>query len=207
MVSIAIAGSHRTGKTTLAQSFAFRINLKFIPNSTSTILRKMNVDPSQNMTFHRRMYIQNIILDQYEKDISKEKNFIIDRSPLDFAAYMMADVTQSNGSSIKDFFEFQKYLERCFDIANEHISIIVLLQPGIKPIIDKNKAVASVSKAYIETLNTILVGLINDDRCQSQTFLISKEYLNITERVNATLVAIKMALKRTDQFLLDEKIH
>ncbi len=86
------------------------------------------------MDFQRRLWIQHKILDAAEKLwYAEQRQFITDRTPLDMAAYTLADI---QGAAEVDFSELEKYLERCFKTTNELFKILVLIQPGIPLLTD-----------------------------------------------------------------------
>jgi hypothetical protein len=165
-MTIGLCGSHRTGKTTLAEEISQRTGIPFVKTSTTGVFREHGLDPSRPMEFHRRLWIQHKILDAAEKAWnSGHRQFITDRTPLDMAAYTLADI---QGSTEVDFGGLEGYLDRCIGVTNTFFQILVLVQPGIPLVYETGKA--ALNEGYLEHLNFLILGLCNDDRIKS-TFL------------------------------------
>jgi hypothetical protein len=165
-MTIGLCGSHRTGKTTLAEEISQRAGIPFVKTSTSEVFREHGMDPSRPMEFGRRLWIQHKILDAAERAWdSGHRQFITDRTPLDMAAYTLADI---QGSTEVDLGELEGYLERCIAVTNTFFQMLVLVQPGIPLVYEAGKA--ALNEGYLEHLNFLILGLCNDDRIKC-TFL------------------------------------
>ncbi|MCK5719172.1 MAG: AAA family ATPase [Thiomargarita sp.] len=175
---IGISGSHRTGKTTLAKVLAEKQNIPFIQTQTSKIFQQYGLNPSQTLDFDKRLWIQNKVLEQ---SIPLWQNsFITDRTPIDFMAYTLADI---QGKTEVNFIALQAYLDRCFDTNNQIFSQLIILQPAIPLIYEEGKA--ALNQAYIEHLNTIILGLCNDERLKCPSTVIKRHIISIEERILA----------------------
>lgn len=192
-MSYGLVGAHRTGKTTLAQAFSKETNITFVQTSTSAVMARHGFDPKLNYPLIDRLHIQNIILD--EMDIayrSAPRTFITDRTPIDAAAYLLADITRAD--TIMDH-QVLKYMARCFAITNEHFSMLLLLQPGIPLVEEEGKAPAN--PAYIEHISQLCMGLLNDERVGSKHFYCPRRYLRLEDRVMCLGNAVKRAHERS----------
>lgn len=185
-MNIGLCGSHRTGKTTLATVVSERIGMPFVKTSTSDVFKENGLDPSKPMSFTKRLWIQHKILDAAEKIWGAEqRQFITDRTPLDMAAYTLADI---HGATDLDFYELEKYLSRCFAVASQFFKILVVIQPGIPLIFEEGKA--ALNEGYLEHLNYLIIGLCNDDRVKSSIIKIPRELVSIDNRLIAILNAL-----------------
>jgi hypothetical protein len=182
-MNIGLCGSHRTGKTTLAEAISQKSGMPFVKTSTSEVFKEHGLDPSKSMDFQKRLWIQHKILDAAEKLWHAEKRqFITDRTPLDMAAYTLADI---QGATEVDFFELEKYLERCFKTTNELFKILVLIQPGIPLMHEEGKA--ALNEGYLEHLNYLILGLCNDNRVKSRFVFLNRDVTTIEDRINLIL--------------------
>ena len=103
---IAFSGTHRTGKTTLAQRVAEKMHLPFIPMEVAKmpVWENSGISPSdaKSITFSERVAVQFQVLD-YMENVLKSMNetnpngFVTDRSPIDVFAYLLAGVDGTCG--------------------------------------------------------------------------------------------------------------
>jgi hypothetical protein len=182
-MTIGLCGSHRTGKTTLAEEIFTRTGIPFVRTSTSEVFREHGLDPSVPMEFTRRLWIQHKILDAAEGAWnSGHRQFITDRTPLDMAAYTLADI---QGSTAVDFRELEGYLDRCIRVTNAFFRILVLVQPGIPLVYETGKA--ALSEGYLEHLNFLILGLCNDDRIKGTFVYLHRDVTDKEARVKKVI--------------------
>ena len=182
-MNIGLCGGHRTGKTTLAEAVAQRAGMPFVKTSTSEVFKGHALDPSKPMDFKQRLWIQNRILDTAnELWHAEQRQFITDRTPLDMAAYTLADV---QGATEVNFLELEGYLARCFEATNRLFRVLVLIQPGIPLMHEAGKA--ALNEGYLEHLNYLILGLCNDDRIKSRFIFISRNVTALEDRINLVL--------------------
>jgi hypothetical protein len=128
---IGLAGAHRTGKSTLARLYAEVNDVPMIASSVSAIALRyefdMDNDRRDEPAFRE---MQEVILSTLEKSFRGEAEFISDRTPLDAAAYLIADVQANVGSPV-----FQEgvlcYLDRAVRLTDELFDTVILVPPGI----------------------------------------------------------------------------
>ncbi|HXX81356.1 MAG TPA: AAA family ATPase [Thermodesulfovibrionales bacterium] len=182
-MTIGLCGSHRTGKTTLAEEISQRRGIPFVRTSTSDVFREHGLDPSEPMEIGRRLWIQHKILDAAEEAWnSGHRQFITDRTPLDMAAYTLADV---QGPTEVDFAELEGYLDRCIRVTNAFFKLLVLVQPGIPLVYETGKA--ALNEGYLEHLNFLILGLCNDDRIKSTFLYLHRNVTDKETRVNKVM--------------------
>ena len=187
-MNIGLCGGHRTGKTTLAEAISERTGMTFVRTGTSEVFRQHGIDPSKPLDFQKRLWIQNKILDA-AKELwrAEQKRFITDRTPLDMAAYTLADV---RGETEADFFELNRYLNRCFDETNRFFKILVLVQPGIPLMHEEGKA--ALNEGYLEHLNYLILGLCNDARIESKFIFVQRNVTTLEDRIGLILNEIEI---------------
>ncbi len=182
-MNIGLCGSHRTGKTTLGESISRKTGMPFVRTSTSEVFKECGLDPSKPIEFVKRLWIQHKILDAAEKEWEAEhREFITDRTPLDMAAYTLADI---QGSTQVEIRELEGYLRRCVDTTNHFFKMLVLVQPGIPLVHEEGKA--ALNQAYLEHLNFLILGLCHDDRIKGTFLCLPRNVRKIDDRVRAIL--------------------
>ena len=185
-MTIGLCGSHRTGKTTLAEEISQRTGIPFVRTSTSEVFREHRLDPSKPMEFDKRLWIQHKILDAAERAWNNgHKHFITDRTPLDMAAYTLADI---QGSTEVDFGKLEGYLARCITVTNAFLKILVLVQPGIPLVYETGKA--ALNEGYLEHLNFLILGLCNDDRIKSTFLCLHRDVTDKEARVKKVMEVV-----------------
>lgn len=92
----ALAGSHRSGKTTLARALADRMGIEFLETKVGDVFADLGIDPKAPLPFDKRLDVQNEILKTLDAQyaLRKGKIFIADRSPFDVMGYTQADITR-----------------------------------------------------------------------------------------------------------------
>lgn len=196
MSLVSLCGSHRTGKSTLAAEFAKESGITFLETSVSKIIRDKGYNPSQAAyDFSTRLDIQEHVLTELDKlygCLNPLEHAIADRSPLDALAYTMSVAI---GEEVPDSEQdrFSRYVQRCFEVTNRRFSSLILVQPGIPIIAADGKAAAN--EAYMEHLNSLILGLMVDVRCEVPHFFIGRGVLNIESRVRAVRVAVNKSCR------------
>jgi hypothetical protein len=182
-MSIGLCGAHRTGKTTLAEALSIQVKKPFVKTITSEIFRQYGLDPAHPLDFRKRLEIQKQILISYaEIWASQQQSFITDRTPVDLMAYTLADV---QGSTEVNFPELERYMEQCFEVTNKYFNVLIVLQPGIELIPAEGKA--ALNQAYIEHLNSLVLGLCHDERLKSSIVCIKREVIDLDDRIKKVL--------------------
>jgi hypothetical protein len=188
MTTISLFGAHRTGKTTLAKAYADKHGIEFVETSVSAIFRDLGLDPAVPMLFAQRLSVQQEILKRldavYERYAGRQA--IFDRCPIDLLGYTLGDAV---GDSVPSecMPELGSYIDACYDVLNRRFSTVVLVQPGIPLVAAEGKAVSN--PAYIEHLNSLMLGLAADPRCKLVPRYIARHVTDLNERV-ATLETI-----------------
>jgi len=181
---IGLCGAHRCGKTTLAREYADRNHVPFVETSVSAIFRELGYDPAVTYDFETRMTIQEEILVRIDKRLGEfaGTEFITDRTPIDMAAYLLAEAV---GDSVPDHVQYrvERYVAACFGVTNRRFGVIVLVQPGIQLVHEEGKA--AMNTAYIEHLNSLMLGLSCDERLHSANFYLPRATTDLGRRIKA----------------------
>jgi predicted ATPase len=158
-LNIAFCGAHGTGKTTLAKALSQKLGIPYIPIDASDVFTDHGFHPSDKLDIRTRLFLQQKILDKAENiwfDVD-EPSFICDRTPLDMAAYLLADV--GNGELDKRTqTEIMDYLQDCFNVSIQCFDKIVLVPPAIAFVEREYKA--AINEPLIFKLHTQLLGIL-----------------------------------------------
>lgn len=190
---VGLAGAHRTGKTTLARAYAEKHKVPFVQTSASGTFARLGMDPRKDYPFGVRLMIQAEILADCEQVWRKNgDSYITDRTPLDLMAYTVADVTRENVGEAESKV-LVDYLGTCFKVLNRCFPCVVIVQPGISLVERRDAAPCNV--AYIEHINSLVLGFMVDERYEGEHFYIPRKRLALEERVSC----IEYAERRTKE--------
>lgn len=196
---IGLCGAHRCGKTTLAKLYAEKAGIKFVETSVSAIFRDLGYDASVTYDFDTRLMIQEEVLKRVDAQYAKHAgtDFIVDRTPLDMAAYLLADAI---GDRVPPHCQERvaKYVNDCFESTSKRFGIVLLIQPGIPLVVEEGKAAMNV--AYIEHLNSLVLGLTVDERLTSHNYYMPRHVLDLEAR----LAALQQSVERSRNRVLAE---
>jgi len=204
-MSIGLVGAHRTGKSTLARSYAEKNGIEFLETRTSAVFERMGVSPKEDYTFRVRLQIQEEILaDAVRLYATAGADWISDRTPIDMLAYTLADVQRANLNH-EDSERLQRYIASCFRTANMYFSTLILVQPGIKIVEEEGKAPGNPS--YIEHLNSLAMGLIVDERIKAGHFYIPRSMTGLDERMDCIDSAVNMTARKASEMMKHCLVH
>jgi hypothetical protein len=200
---IGLSGAHRTGKTTLARTFAERRNLLFLRTSATGTFERLGLDPKKDYSFGQRLSIQNEILKDFEKVYrSAGRPFVADRTPLDTLAYMVADVQRENVTELESK-ELEAYIKECYRVLNAYFPIVVIVQPGIPIVEEAGKAPGLM--AYIEHINSLVLGFMVDERYSGEHYFIPRRRTDMEERISCLDYARARSVEKHELWLVAQK--
>jgi len=185
-----ISGAQRTGKTTLAKAVAEKLKFHYHDSSVTKIMREFGINPVGDVPLGERIKAQEFLLEKSCDALRQApRPAITDRTPLDFIAYMLGEVTMHN--TAEEFHEpIQTYVKNCLAAAEKYFDMILIVRPLLtyKAADDKpppNRAYQSAIQYLIEgaaqNIPNIVVGLL--------------PALDLTERVDNCSVAFSTHLE------------
>jgi hypothetical protein len=185
--NLGLCGAHRTGKTTLANAIATRLNILFVRTTTSQVFAQLGLDPAKPMDFRTRLFVQNHVLDAAEQVWQNSLSpFVSDRTPIDMIAYTLGDI---QGKTEVDFDLLNQYIDRCFATTNQFFQNLAIIQPGIPLVYEDGKA--ALNSAYIEHINILVIGLCSDRRLKANVFCNAREAIDLDLRISNILSLCK----------------
>jgi predicted ATPase len=195
---IGLTGANDTGKTTLAKAFAQAKDIPFVQTSGSAVFKMLGLDPSKDYPIEERLAIQEAILQafeiQYADATARTPLWISDRTPIDLASYMLADVSRETLAGKPGLARMiDDYKKRCIASANRFFSVVVLVQPGI-PLTQNRPGKAPSCPAFMEHLNHLQFGLMKDESVHFKNFYIPRRYTELSQRVECLTNAVSSAI-------------
>lgn len=178
-----LAGAHRTGKTTLCE-YLHKTNpaIPFVRTSTKEAAAKFGFDVNNPGSYEQRLDWQEYLLDLYGRLFDQQGTaFFTDRTPLDLASYLIAEVPTGEIDPDWDR-RTQRYLDRCIEMADRHFALIALIQPGIPHVQVEGAPLPNV--AYQEKLNLILIGLGNHQGYNGRFAVVNRQITDMKQRAN-----------------------
>jgi len=186
MSAIGLIGTSCTGKTTLAANVAKTTGVPFVKSSTRAIFEMMGLSVNEPMTFKERLAVQQKILEVAEESYScLDSIFITDRSPMDYAAHMMAEALAINLTANQSSC-LMEYVGECYRVNNLYFSSLILLQPALSIV---EEAGRPTNKAYLEHINLIMIGLIADpdNKLHCAKHFMKKSVTNLRRRTQLVI--------------------
>lgn len=153
---IGFCGSHRTGKTTLAKALAEKYGYEFIDGSATRVFDRFNVLPNQLLSVSKRFEIQIALLDDYLERVVGRTHFVTDRTPLDYIAYTMAEMSTAACSAddmVRDE-QVEFFIEHCQRSMASTLDAAILVPPAIPVVFAEGKG--HMSKTYINHVASLI---------------------------------------------------
>lgn len=192
---IALCGASGAGKTTIAREFVRR-NKGFVfgETSTSAVMRAHGMDPAKDYPLRERIAMQVIILYELDKFYAGfTSNAIFDRTPLDAAAFLLADIQRENVDD-EDQAGVISYVSRAIEITNKRFTVIVGVPPVI-PLVTQREGKAPPSPAYTEHIHQLIMGLRCDERMHAKNFMLPRNYTELDLRVRGVEFAVGKTMR------------
>lgn len=182
--AVSFTGPHRSGKSTLAAAFAPVAGLAYRPFPTAQIVERAGLALNRVETLAQRINFQEAILMGAIKFFRASGDFVTDRSPLDLAAYMLADV-RNEPISESDDLRIQAFVRACVNLANETISQGFVLQPVLPYVAEPGKPHAN--RSYqLHHLHT-LWGLAQGENVSAKFVMVAADVVSVEDRVSSCI--------------------
>jgi predicted ATPase len=198
---IGFSGAHRVGKTTLAEAFAKKHDMTFLKTSASEVFKAAGINPAAQISIDTRIAIQESMLqifDRHYAAAAAKSNiglFVADRTPIDMAAYLLAEVQQNTtvGQEQETINFATHYVKRCLECADRWFATILIVQPGIQVVEADGKARGC--PLFMEHLNTLMLGLTTDERLKCRNYYLPRRVTSLEARLAASERAISRAVE------------
>lgn len=195
---IGLAGTHCTGKTTLAQELAKRYEgVTFLQTSTSAVFKRLSKDPKQAMPLHERVDVQveiaKTLWAEWADAAESEETFVTDRTPADMLAYLFAEVSGYGEIEPDLDARLMRYKALCRSMM-EAFGLVYLVRIGIPFDQTGDKVRASGSLAYRthhEMLIRAMLGEVGDPSVYREIAV-----LDLDERAHRIGNFLELTLRR-----------
>lgn len=159
-MSFAMSGASSAGKSTLAREIAQRTTLPYFAFPTTELVAELGLSPVGEHDLETRLIIQTHLLDRFwELSQAHARPFITDRSPLDYAGYMLAECAMHN-TSLELGQRVNDYVTRALEIADKSFLGIFVL--GALPLYAVDPKRPPPNVAYHRHFESLLIGLAAD---------------------------------------------
>ncbi len=160
---LGLAGTHRSGKSTLARDVAERAGIGYYDGSFGRLAKTLGYESVSKMDIAERLAMQHRVLDLYEREIRQDAGGrITDRTPLDMIAYLMAEVGMHAGLDAAASRAVVAYRDRCIALTRELFDAVFLLQPLPVYVVADGKP--SGDPAYQQHIQMLIEGAIHAAR-------------------------------------------
>ena len=144
ILGIGMTGPQRTGKTTFAKQLSLVNNIKFIELNTGRSIQQAGVDPKQEVDIDTRLSLQRMLLTNFADTLRHNTApFLTDRTPIDYASYMLADITRTVQVD-----EVLNFVDLCVEYTKRHYHKIFLFGPSPITNVEVDTS-ASINKAFM----------------------------------------------------------
>lgn len=181
-MAFGFAGSHRSGKSTLAKLVAEDLKMGFHDASVSKIMREAGINAVGDVPIEARIEAQEFLLKRYLKDLQwAARPLITDRTPLDMIGYMLGEITMHNTDAAIGA-RVQSYVEECLGAAITHFDTIIVVRPLLTYVEDPDKP--PMNRAYQSLVQFIIEGAAN--LCEGALFVNTIDVEDLAVRRNAS---------------------
>ena len=202
---IALIGAQRVGKSTLAKAASEQLGIPYLEMKTSAVFELMGYSPKCDYDFTTRLKIQNAILDNMKASyIATGSNFITDRSPIDALAYTLADVQRTNLTE-QEQIDTIAYMDRCYELTNRHLAMLMLIPPGIPLIEEEGKAPANLT--YMEHIHALCAGLLMNPKLEVWHFGLNRGVTDLQERIDSVKKMLNISGSRIGEQMRGAVLH
>lgn len=190
-----IAGSHRSGKTTLAKAVAEDLGIKFVSQSFGEAARRHGVDPVSPMTLLDRVRIQQTVLDEHI-DLVRDTTemIIVDRTPVDMLAYLLAEFHMQSHLAVPepilDLVHQYKWL--AIQSTGTYYDNLFVVQPLDTYAAEEGKP--AINRAYQDHIQLLI-----DGACMSLESEVSLNWINTGDFEERRAAMSGVIVKRLDE--------
>lgn len=174
-----LCGASGVGKTTVGDLVADALDITFLKTSVSESARKHGYNSVGSLTLAGRLDLQEKLLNDHQDMLNEAKTpVILDRTPLDFAAYMLAEVymTSANVLNQEQISRISAYVVRCMWMAKRHFDFIFHLAP--LPFYEQSQTRPSENGAYQKHVDLLIRGMLSELNDQMGHAIINTTNLN-----------------------------
>lgn len=153
-------GAHRAGKSTTAKLVAGRLGIPYFDASVSATMRERGWNTVAPMTFEERFTMQRVMLRVFNERLQNApRPAITDRTPLDMAAYTLAELGMHGRLEPHLEEEVTRYVDDCLRSTGEAFDSLYYLRP--LPIFVPAETSAPPNRPYQSHIHYLIGGLLD----------------------------------------------
>lgn len=186
MSGIGLCGTHRVGKSTLAEAWSKSSGVEYVPFSTAAVTKAVSGGYCDAIDgIERRLMVQQALVDECHRQFMYRRTaFITDRSPIDVAAYTMADMMQGEMSADQQA-QAMQIVTSCIDICNFAFEGMVLIFPSPKIPFKAEVGKPKPNIPYQWHIHYLIHGMLNDPRLECSFWFMDSSVSALKRRVSA----------------------
>lgn len=187
----AFIGAHRTGKTTLARAVSERMGLPFVETNVTAALKEAGFDQVADLDHATRLACQKKRLELHMaivKDAPRPS--IMDRSPLDIAAYTIAEFGMHSDPELAA--AAHELVEECLEETRSHYHALVLVQPLPLYVMEEGKPPANIG--FQHHIHWLIMSLMNGVPGINRGFLTPTA---LDQRIESSIQMFNLSLRET----------
>lgn len=182
-VIIGLSGAQRTGKTTLAKAWSEKTGMPYVTISAGKVIASKGWECKDIRDPLVRIDIQAALVEECDRIFQGRKEpFISDRTPIDVAAYLLADMGQERLPLDRET-QVMEMIEDCIDITNVCFGGLIICPPVLPYIEELGKPLEN--NAYQAHIHALILGLAGDDRVNITHWYLGRKCLDMEVRLNA----------------------
>jgi hypothetical protein len=186
---IGFCGAHRTGKSTLAAAVAERLGLDLLPNPNTAKAKGFDMKNNHRFTEAGIDLQTTIMVNMLEREVGDR--FVADRTPIDAAAYVLADATADRGEETSWEWALQ-YMDTAIKETFRRFDLVVLVPPAIA--VEPHPDKPPVNSAYQQHIHLLCRSmLLEREEWLATAVELPLETLTVDARVRFVLSHIREA--------------
>lgn len=183
---IGFCGAHRTGKTTLAKALSYPLGLTMLPNPNTAARLGYDMKNGNRVSDPDGMILQLEILKGMNDRLVGDA-YLSDRTPLDAAAYLLADATANAGDDVNRTL-VQEYVCQAIALTKDRFDIVILVPPAI--VVEPVDGKPPVNAAYQLHIHHLISGMLAE--VDLPTLRIEVETTDLSDRMGDVLAFVDL---------------
>lgn len=177
---LGFCGSHRSGKSTLAKLTSKEYNIPFIPSPASAIAASHGFNMASDNRLDTGMQMQWEIFDSVCAAL-ETCSYVTDRTPIDVAAYLLADATAGAGTLTSQE-DAVLMVEKAIRETQRLFDVIILVPPVVNFVVEDGKP--PMNPAYQEHHHFLCRGILFDEDLSVYWDEIKRDTFSLDLRMN-----------------------
>ncbi len=177
-----VSGASGVGKTTVCNLVAEGLGLTFLKTSITEVSKRNGFNPVAKLSLQQRMILQERLLEDHVQKVSAiQAPVILDRTPIDFIGYMLAEVGMYAHESLTgdETLWISNYVQRCLTVTRCYYDFIFHLTP--LPFYENADTRPAANSAYQKHCDLLWRGALNEIEDQVNMAIITATDLDVRQ--------------------------